>query len=403
MVIDTVAGLNNSSNLVPVGARFTVTGHTTVYAVTGANGNEIVTITLTATGGTWTATFGGQTTAALAYNISATNLRLALEALSTIDIGDVAVSGSGPYTIEFQGTFANTDVGAITVNDDSLTLVASVVVEETVKGANGVNEVQTVTLMNAANGTFTLTYDGNTTANIDYDIDAANLETAIEAIPVNSVSVAGANGGPWTVEFQDDLAETDVNMMTGDAALLGANDPANVVTVVHPGATTWELTFSPPIPAGDIPSNNDDIVFTSQEITIKVGEGNLTYTEAKEYEYLLDRGDLDTVREGDEQPLEVSLEFVYEFVSTGTGEEITPVDALKQQGGASGWISSASDLCEPYCVDIKIEHSPPCGNVESEITTLPDFRYESLEFNLNDATISVSGKCNVSEASIMRE
>ena len=29
-------------------------------------------------------------------------------------------------------------------------------------------------------------------------------------------------------------------------------------------------------------------------------DGNVTYTEHKEYEYLLDRGDLDTVREGDE-------------------------------------------------------------------------------------------------------
>jgi len=182
------------------------------------------------------------------------------------------------------------------------------------------------------------------------------------------------------------------------------NETVRTVTARTPANTspTTNITFDVAWGA-NTPVNTDVITFQSQEIEIKVGEGNLTYTEAKEYEYLLDRGNLDTVREGDEQPLEVSLEFVYEFVTTGTSEEITPVDALKQTGGANEWVSSANDLCEPYAVDIEIDHNPPCGDVETEITTLPDFRYESLEFNLNDATISVSGKCNVSEASIIRE
>jgi hypothetical protein len=118
--------------------------------------------------------------------------------------------------------------------------------------------------------------------------------------------------------------------------------------------------------------------------------------------YLRDRGDLVTVREVDEQPLEVELEFVYEFVTTGTSESITPVDALKQQNGAAGWISSSSDPCEPYAVDIEIEHAAPCGSEQDETTTLPDFRYESLEFSLGDAAISVSGKCNVSSATVVR-
>jgi hypothetical protein len=137
-------------------------------------------------------------------------------------------------------------------------------------------------------------------------------------------------------------------------------------------------------------------------LDIKVGDGNLKYTENKEYNYMLDRGDLDTVREGDEKPLEVSLEFVYEFVTTGTNESITPVDALKQQGGAVEWVTSSDDACEPYAVDVQIAHEPPCGTAQDETTLLSDFRYEKLEFSLKDATIAVTGKCNVTSATITR-
>jgi hypothetical protein len=147
---------------------------------------------------------------------------------------------------------------------------------------------------------------------------------------------------------------------------------------------------------------SDVITFVSQRIEVKVGEGNITWTEAKEYEYLLDRGDLDTVKEGDEQPLEVSLEFVYEHITTGTSEDITPVDALKQQNEAAEWVSSSTDLCEPYAVDMVVMHCVPCGGEQDEQVVFADFRYESLEFDLSEATIAVSGRCNVSEATPTR-
>jgi hypothetical protein len=47
-------------------------------------------------------------------------------------------------------------------------------------------------------------------------------------------------------------------------------------------------------------------------------------------------------------------------------------------------------------------HCVPCGGDEDELVTFPDFRYESLEFDLGEATIAVSGRCNVSEATATR-
>jgi hypothetical protein len=87
--------------------------------------NEVQTVTITGspTGGTFTLTFGGQTTGAIAYNAAASAVQTALEALSTIGVGNVVVSGSagGPYTVNFVNDLGNTNVAAMTASGASLT------------------------------------------------------------------------------------------------------------------------------------------------------------------------------------------------------------------------------------------------------------------------------------------
>lgn len=89
----------------------------------GVNEQQTVTITGSPTGGTFTLTFGGQTTSAIAYNATAATVEAALEALSTIGQGNVQVTGSagGPYTVEFVGALAKTNVAAMTASGASLT------------------------------------------------------------------------------------------------------------------------------------------------------------------------------------------------------------------------------------------------------------------------------------------
>lgn len=171
-------------------------------------------------------------------------------------------------------------------------------------------------------------------------------------------------------------------------------------------ATTTNIGFSPAIAtASGVPIDDAVITFLPQQIDVTIGDGNLTYTENRELEYELDRGTLDSVRQGDDQPMEVTLDMVYEFVTTGTGETITPVDALKRRGGAEEWVSSSSDACEPYAVDLEVLHEPSCGggSTEDEITLFPDFRWDSLEFDLREATISATGRCNAVEPTVTRE
>jgi hypothetical protein len=164
---------------------------------------------------------------------------------------------------------------------------------------------------------------------------------------------------------------------------------------------TTAITFTPALGAGTY-LDNGVLTFAPQQVSIKVGDGDLQYTEKSDYIYDLDRGDLDTVREGDQQPMDVTLDFVYEHITTGTSEDISPMDALKRKGSAAEWVSSSSDLCEPYCVDLEVQHAVPCGTNQDETTTFPDFRSDQRQISFRDAKISITGRSNATEPIVTR-
>lgn len=91
-----------------------------------AGANEVQTITGTGppSSGTFTLSFGGQTTAAIAWNASAATVQAALELLTNIGSGNVLGAGGAlpgtPVTITFQGALAATDVPLMTANNGSL-------------------------------------------------------------------------------------------------------------------------------------------------------------------------------------------------------------------------------------------------------------------------------------------
>lgn len=90
----------------------------------GANEVQTITTTGTPTGGTFTLTFRGQTTAPIAYNASSATVQTALRALGTI--GSTGVTcGGGPLptgvTVTFGGDLATTDVPLLTANYSALT------------------------------------------------------------------------------------------------------------------------------------------------------------------------------------------------------------------------------------------------------------------------------------------
>jgi len=226
---------------------------------------------------------------------------------------------------------------------------------------------------------------GNATVN---EGNASSSDTTVTINTVNIPEASTTNLVPVGARFTVNTANNDTTYT------VTARDPSDA------GPTTC-ITFTPEW-GTETPADGDLITFNSQQVEVKVGEGNLTWTEAKEYEYVLDRGNLDTVREGDEQPVEVSLDFMFEHVRSGSGEDITVTDALRQTGNASEWITSSSDTCEPYSVDLVVYRCQSCGTTQDDLFTFSDFRWESLEYNVGDATISISGRCNVSTVNAAR-
>ena len=88
-----------------------------------ANEKQTIAIGVGVNGGTFTVTFGGVVTAALAYNVSTAALKTALEGLSSIGTGNVDVTGTAgtSYVIEFKGDFAGENVALLTLGVGSLT------------------------------------------------------------------------------------------------------------------------------------------------------------------------------------------------------------------------------------------------------------------------------------------
>lgn len=107
--------------------RITSGGSTGKYGPYATQTNEVqsVTITGTPTGGTFTLTWSGQTTAAIPYNATAAQVLAALQALSNVGDNDVSVTGGpGPgsaFAVTFKQMLGGTDVAAMTASGAGLT------------------------------------------------------------------------------------------------------------------------------------------------------------------------------------------------------------------------------------------------------------------------------------------
>ncbi len=139
------------------------------------------------------------------------------------------------------------------------------------------------------------------------------------------------------------------------------------------------------------------------EVEIKIGEGNFSWTERTEREYEKDRGNLDSVRNGDETPMEVRFDYKWEFIKAKTADTVPTIEeALKKIGKAAAWITTSSDACEPYACDIELLNAPDCTGEQNETLTFPDFRQEELSHDLRNSSISCTGRCNATAPVIVR-
>lgn len=143
------ADLTGSLDVSEIEALYVLSSVNMTLRTNATNELQTVTITGSPTGGTFTLTYSGQTTAGIAYNASAAALKAALEALSNIGAGDVEVLGgpgpATPWTVEFRKALAAQNVAQMTGSAAGLTGGAPVLSITTTIG--GVAAAQTILLV----------------------------------------------------------------------------------------------------------------------------------------------------------------------------------------------------------------------------------------------------------------
>lgn len=117
-------------------------------------------------------------------------------------------------------------------------------------GVAGTAGVQTVAITGVpTGGTFTLTWNGNTTTPLAYNATSAVVQTALQALPGGSTITVTGGPLPGTAVVATFPATLPQIVMTGNAsALTGGTSPAVTVTNTTPGAqTTGPATASIPV------------------------------------------------------------------------------------------------------------------------------------------------------------
>jgi hypothetical protein len=229
---------------------------------TGVDGrNEVQTVSLSgASGGTFTLTYSGQTTAGIAWNATPAAVKAALEALSNITTVFVSGTPGSSYVVTFVDP-GEQDVAQMTASGASLTAGGSVVVATTFSA--GVSASQTVTLPGTVtSGTFVLSFLGDRSTAIDFDASAADVDTAleaIEAIGAGGVSVTKLSTRVWQVTWTDKAAHPS---LSADASGLTVGSSSLVEVDQNPGGPThWN---DPGNWTQDRPPETGDIVWLDQ-------------------------------------------------------------------------------------------------------------------------------------------
>lgn len=230
-------------------------------------------------GGTFTLTYGTQTTSAITFNAEATEVEAALSTAVTAGYSEtnaVQVTGpaAGPWRVRFSGTLAGRNALSLTGDGTSLS-GSKVAVSRTVDAESPENERQTVTLRGApTGGTFTLTFDAQTTGSLPHNASAAVVQAALEALSSvgygNVYVTAERAGGPYVVEFIGALAAANQSAISGTSSLTGAGLSGNVARLVAPTGPNWAsepLNYA----GGALPTNSDALVFENGSVSLKYG------------------------------------------------------------------------------------------------------------------------------------
>ena len=258
-------------------------------------------------------------------------------------------------------------------------------------------------------GTFTVTVDGQTTSALAYDLADTALITALEGLSsVGAGNVTASEATDvYTITFQGDLANTAVTLTVDGASL--TNPDTEVLTTVHAGDTTYEVTFTPAIASGSVPADDAVITWYPRRLEFEVETGDFEWTEGANPVIRKPRGVIAGLRQGEDVEMEVTTSFSFSWMraestaTEGSVDDKTPYEVLHQEGFASDWNpSSHGSPCEPFTIDIVIEDRPSCGSEQAEVFVFPQFAFTEIAPTVSGGVVNLSGICVAKKPIITR-
>jgi RHS repeat-associated protein len=214
---------------------------TTLVTSYGFAADAVQTVKLTGapTGGTFTLTFGGQTTAAIAYNASAAAVQAAVQALSSVGSGNAVVTAApgGGWQVRFAGTLAGKWQAKLTASGAGLTggtspsvAVATVSAGGDAGGAFAVTDPKAIVSRTYADalGRATQTVEAFTNGAIT-DTSNKTVGYTYNSVGMTSLSAALTGGGVQTTQWVYGVTQAGGNS-------IDSNDVVGATR--HPDATT---------------------------------------------------------------------------------------------------------------------------------------------------------------------
>lgn len=229
----------------------------------------------TPTAGSWTLSYGGDTSGPLYATAAAADVQYALTQMASIGANNATVTGSiaAGFDVTFVGAKAKTDIVMMTATTSSLWRYAvtpveagssyevdsyvigthsetpTVTVTTLTPGDAGHAEVQVISFSpDAGSGHFHLTMVGKTTGELPYNATAAQVETALDLLDTITEPGVTCTDGPApadiTVTWNDVGARAE---MTATSSLVSAGNTAicSVDTVDSFGQVTAASVVSP--------------------------------------------------------------------------------------------------------------------------------------------------------------
>jgi hypothetical protein len=198
------------------------------------------------TGGTFTLSYGSQTTTPLNYNAQAAAVQTALANLSSIGSGRVNCTGGAlpatPIDAQFNFPFTNL------LTAFAGWLMQSALQSETNPAQRIVMSTGALTKAQPTGGTFTLTYENETTAPIPFDAEADDVSSALQGLyNIGSGNVICTGGPLPTFPIDVDLVGdiTNPGTITANAAGLYASTGDKFsVSVSQPSQTSQQVSLS---------------------------------------------------------------------------------------------------------------------------------------------------------------